>query len=116
MQYILFLYGDEEAFHDKPHAEQERIVGEHMAFSQALSESGAMVSGNPLGRPSAGRIVRQRGGSQLVENGPFSDAKEQLGGYYIIEASDLDEALDWAAKCPAASDGAVEVRPIWSIE
>ncbi len=115
MQYLLFLYGDEDAFHSLPDEEQARIVGAHQAYAQALSEAGSMVAGNALAHPREGKIVRDRLGAAQAEDGPFTDAKEQLGGYYIIEADDLDEALDWASKCPAAETGTIEVRPVWRI-
>ncbi len=112
MRYMFMLYDDENKFHALSEAEQMKIVGEHMAYSEALKTSGAMVEGAPLDHTKDARRVR---GSR-VENGPFTDSKEQLGGYYVIEAKNLDAALDWAAKCPAASYGKIEVRPIWNIE
>lgn len=112
MRYMFMLYDDENKFHALSEGEQMKIVGEHMAYSQALKSAGAMVEGAPLDHTREARRVR--GGR--VENGPFTDSKEQLGGYYIIEAKDLDAALDWAAKCPAASYGRIEVRPVWNIE
>lgn len=112
MRYMFMLYDDENAFHALSEAEQMKVVGDHMAFSEALKNSGAMVEGNPLDHTRQARRVRGSG----VENGPFTDSKEQLGGYYVIEAKDLDEALSWAAKCPSASYGRIEVRPVWAIE
>jgi hypothetical protein len=82
------------------------------AYTQALREAGVMLSGNPLEPSKSGTTVRLRNGKRQVEDGPYADTKEQLGGYYIIEVADRDAALDWAARCPAAADGAVEVRPV----
>lgn len=112
MRYMFLLYDDESGFHGLPQAEQMKIVGEHMAYSEALRNAGAMVEGAPLDHTREARRVR----AGRVENGPFTDSKEQLGGYYVIEAKDLDAALDWAAKCPAASHGRVEVRPLWQMD
>ena len=112
MRYMFMLYEDENGFHGMPEAEQMKIVGEHMAYSEALRGCGAMVEGAPLDHSRAARRIR--GGR--VENGPFTDSKEQLGGYYVIEAEDLDAALEWASKCPAATYGRVEVRPLWRMD
>ena len=111
MRYIFMLYDDENKFHALSEAEQMKIVSEHMAYSEALRSSGAMVEGAPLDHTRQARRVR----GNRIENGPFTDSKEQLGGYYVIEAKDLDAALDWAAKCPAATYGRVEVRPLFII-
>ncbi len=111
MRYMFMLYDDEDAFHGLPQAEQMKVIGEHMAFSEALRKSGAMVEGAPLEHTREARRIRDG----RIENGPFTDSKEQLGGYYVIEAPNLDAALDWAAKCPGASYGRIEVRPIWKM-
>jgi hypothetical protein len=111
MRYIFLLFDDENAFHSSSEADQMKIVGEHMAFSSALKNAGAMVEGAPLDHSRAGRRIR----GDKIENGPFTDSKEQIGGYYVVEAKDLDAALDWAARCPSASYGRIEVRPVWNI-
>ena len=112
MRYMFMLYDDENAFEALPSAEKAACIGQHMAYSEALKKAGAFVEGEPLDHTRNARRVR----GAHVENGPFTDSKEQLGGYYVVEAKDLDEALDWAAKCPGASYGRVEVRPVWKIE
>jgi hypothetical protein len=113
MRYMFMLYdSDANDFHSLSEAEQMKIVGEHMAFSEALRNAGAMVEGAPLDHTRNARRVR----GVCVENGPFADSKEQIGGYYVIEAKDLDAALEWAARCPSAAYGRVEVRPVWAIE
>ncbi len=111
MRYMFMLYDDENAFHAMSEAEQMKIVGEHMAFSRALRDAAAMVDGAPLDHSRAGRRIR----GDKIEDGPFTDSKEQIGGYYVVEAKDLDAALDWAARCPSASYGRIEVRPVWNI-
>jgi hypothetical protein len=82
------------------------------AFVGALQQSGIVVNGDGLQPPHTATTLRIRDGKRVVQDGPFADTKEQLGGYFIIEVPDLDAALDWAAKSPAASGGSVEVRPV----
>lgn len=115
MKYMLFLFEDESKFDSLSKEEQGRIVGEHMDYSAALAKAGAMVSGNPLEHTRTSKRIRLVDGAPRVEDGPFTDSKEQLGGYYIIDAANLDDALEWAAKCPAAHYGSIEVRPIWEM-
>lgn len=112
MKYMFLIYDNEDAFHALSQTEQMKIVGEHMAFTEALRQAGAVIEGAPLDHSRVGRRVR----GDRIENGPFTDSKEQLGGYYLIEAKDLDAALEWAARCPSATYGAVEVRPMQSWE
>lgn len=115
MQFAFLLYDDEDAFAAASEAEQRDVVGKHMAYSQALRGAGAYIAGAPLDHTRASKRVSSPEGRVRVEDGPFTDAKEQIGGYYLIEARDLDAALDWAARCPAASYGRIEVRPVWVI-
>ena len=81
-------------------------------MSQALAQSGIMKGGHGLQLPETGTTVRLRDGKRHVQDGPYADSKEQLGGYFILDVPDLDVALDWAARCPAAPDGSVEIRPV----
>ncbi len=112
MRYMFLIYDDEDEWDAKPDAEKMAVIGEHMAYSDALRKVDAYVAGAPLEHSRVGRrIIGER-----IDNGPFADSKEQLGGYYMIEADNLDAALDWAARCPAASYGRIEVRPLWNIE
>lgn len=111
MKYMFLLYDDENAWDDMAEEKRNEIFGAYFAYTDALRGAGAMISGEPLVPSREGKRTR---GAQ-VEDGPFADGKEQLGGYYLIEAKDLDEALDWAARCPCASIGHVEVRPVWEI-
>lgn len=82
------------------------------AYTKAMLDAGVMRSGNALTGPHTATVVRIRDGKREVHDGPYIDSREQLGGYYVIETANLDEALQWAARNPAASNGAVEVRPI----
>lgn len=113
MQYMLMIYGDEATMGKMTQKDGEQMMAAYRAYAEALAKAGAMVGGNRL-RPTAdGTCVRVAGGKTEVLNGPYAETREQLGGYYLIEAKDLDAALSWAARCPGASHGTVEVRPVW---
>jgi hypothetical protein len=116
MQYLLMLYGDESMWGKMTKEQQEQGLAAYMAYIEALKAAGALVGSNRL-QPSATATTVRAGanGKTQVLDGPFPDSKEQLGGYFLIEAPDLDAALGWAAKCPGASHGIVEVRAIWAM-
>jgi hypothetical protein len=82
------------------------------AYYRALVDAGVYVGGAPREAPAAGATVRVHGGQRRVQDGPYADTKEQLGGQIILEVASLDDALDWAARCPTAATGAIEVRPV----
>jgi hypothetical protein len=86
-----------------------------MAYTEALNKAGVRVGSNRLRPTSEATTVRVPNGKKNVVNGPFAETKEQLAGYYLIEAPDLDAALSWAARCPGAAHGAIEVRPVWTV-
>ena len=90
---------------------KEAYWGAYRAYTKALADAGVMVGGAGLQPPQTATIVRQRDGKRQVQDGPYAEAKEQLGGYYVVNVPDLDTALEWASRCPASSTGAVEVRP-----
>jgi hypothetical protein len=90
-------------------------VAAYGAFSEALTKAGVLKGSNRLQPSSATTTVRVVDGKSQVLDGPYADSKEQLGGYYLIDVPDLDAAISWAARCPGASHGVVEVRPIWSM-
>ena len=115
MQYLLLLYAQESGWTNMSKAEQEQGIAAYMAYTQALTTAGALRGSNRLQPISAATTVRNVDGKAQVLDGPYVDSKEQLGGYYLIEAADLDAALAWAARCPGASHGVVEVRPVWSM-
>ncbi len=112
MQYMILTYETEAAFAARANEHQAAYWGAWQAYSQALVEAGVMVGGNALQTPFSGTTVRLKDGDRTVQDGPYADTKEQLGGYFILDVADLDVALDWAARCPAATGGAVEVRPV----
>jgi hypothetical protein len=115
MQYLLMLYVNEGGWTKLSKAEQEQGVAAYRAYTEALTKAGALAGANRLQPSTAATTVRMANGKSQVLDGPYADSKEQLGGYYLIDVADLDAALAWAARCPAASHGAVEVRPIWSM-
>lgn len=112
MNHMLLIYetADDFAARTDP-ARRDGLFGAYRAYTQALTDAGVFVGGAPLQPPDQAAVVRQRDGRRQVQDGPFAEAKEQLGGYYIIDVASLDQALEWAARCPATSYGAVEVRP-----
>jgi hypothetical protein len=112
MQYLLLIYGHEDQFDKMSPAEQKKIDQEYMEFSKSIAGSGHMRGGNELDRISKAKTVRVRQGKRSVLDGPFAETKEQLGGYYLVEAKDFDEALVLAARIPSARWGSIEVRPI----
>ncbi len=111
MKYLFLLYNDEDGWEALSSEEKTEVVGAYMAYTEALQKAGAHIASDPLDHSQNGKRVL----ASSVEDGPFADGKEQLGGYYLIEASNLDDALDWAARCPCAAAGHVEVRPIWNL-
>ncbi|HZY73014.1 MAG TPA: YciI family protein [Edaphobacter sp.] len=115
MQYVLMNYVNEAGFDALTKGQQEQRVAAFMAYSEALTKAGIVKGSNRLQRSSAATTVRVANGKSQVLDGPFADSKEQLGGFFIIDVPDLDAALSWAARCPAASFGAVEVRPLWEM-
>jgi hypothetical protein len=113
MQFALLIFESPEAFAARNNNdENDPYLGAWRAYHKALVEAGIFVGGNPLRGPETGTTVRLKEGKRHVQDGPFADTKEQLGGFTILELPSLDAALDWAARCPAASIGAVEVRPV----
>jgi hypothetical protein len=115
MQYLLTLYANESGWSNMSKIEQERGVAAYAAYGEALKAAGALQGLNRLQPISTATTVRNINGKPQVLDGPYVDSKEQLGGYYLIDVPDLDAALSWAARCPTASHGVVEVRPIWSM-
>ena len=112
MKYLLMIYADEKIWENYSEAERGKAFGEYMTFTQGIKDNGKYVGGNPLKPTSTATTVRVREGKQLVTDGPFAETKEQLGGYYLVEATDLDDAIKIAAKIPGARYGSIEVRPI----
>ena len=116
MQYLLLIYNNETEWNKLSESEWNKIFGEYMAFNKSIIASGNYVGGNRLDFTSKARTVRKRGGKRIVTDGPFAETKEQLGGYYLVEAKDLDEAIGLAERIPGAAYGSIEVRPIFPMK
>ncbi len=114
MKYLLLIYDDEKAWAKFSETEQQQAMGEYMQFTQQIKSSGQHVASAQLHPTSAATSVRVRNGKRLVTDGPFAETREQLGGYYLIEAKDLDEAITIAERIPSARSplGVIEVRPV----
>lgn len=115
MQYLLMLYSDESGWGKMTPAEQQQGYAAYMAYTEALKKASVYVGSNRLQPISSATTVKITNGKQQVLDGPFADSKEQLGGYYLIEAPDLDAAIGWAARCPGSGHGTIEVRPVWEM-
>jgi hypothetical protein len=113
MHYLLLIHSSEAAMRSAPPASIAQMHAAYMAYTEALITAGVMVGGNRLRPTSDTTTVRVVDGKTQVLDGPYAETKEQLAGYYLIDVPDLDAALSWAARCPGASTGALEVRPIW---
>jgi hypothetical protein len=111
MEYAILVYRDEsrDAEVDWP-----QVQADYDAYFKRAAEAGILHNGPRLGSSAATTTVKVRDGERLITDGPFIEAREQLGGIFVLECNDLDEALDWAALCPGATHGVVEVRPVWT--
>ena len=116
MQYLLLIYRDEKLLEKSSPAEMEGMMKEYADLSQAIVKSGHFRAGDALQPVRTATTVRVREGKTLTTDGPFAETKEQLAGYYLVEAKDLDEAIKIAARIPNAKDGAIEVRPIRAMQ
>ena len=112
MKYLLMIYGDEHGFDQMSEDERHAVYKEYDDFANDLAAKGQMVGGDELHPTSSATTVRVRDGERLVTDGPFAETKEQLGGYYVIDAADMDEALKIAERIPSARYGSIEVRPV----
>ncbi len=115
MQYLLLIYGDEAAMAAVTEANAGKMMAAYTAYTEAMAKAGVLEGGNRLRPTSAATTVRIANGKTAVLDGPYAETKEQLGGYYMINVPDLDAALSWAERCPGASTGVVEVRPVWAM-
>jgi hypothetical protein len=115
MQYMLLIYGDESGRAKASKTDREQMFAAYGAYTEALKKAGAMKHGDPLQSSSTASTVQVKDGKTKVLNGPYAESKEQLAGYYVIDVKDLDAALSWAAKCPGAQYGTMEVRPVMAM-
>jgi hypothetical protein len=111
MLYVLAIYESPDAFDARDGEERGAYMGAWQAYADALRHAGVLAGGKGLEPPSAATTVRFRDGERTVQDGPYADTKEQLGGFFILDVPDLDAALEWAARCPVYQGGGVEVRP-----
>ena len=112
MQYLLLLYANEGGWETLTKAQQEQGMAAYTAYTQALRKEGVLAGSNRLQPVATATTVRVVDGKSQVLDGPYAESKEQLGGYYLIDVPNLESALDWAARCPSAQDGSIEVRPV----
>ena len=115
MRYMLMINNNEAAMAAMPIEKTQQMSAAYGAYTEALKKSGAWLAGERLRPTQATTSVRIADGKTNVIDGPYADTKEQLAGFYMIEAADIDTAIEWAARCPAASTGTVELRPIWEM-
>jgi hypothetical protein len=112
MKYMLLIHQDEKAWEKLSESERTQIYGDYRQFTEQIMASGQFVAGDELHPTSSATSVRIRDGKQLVTDGPFAETREQLGGFYLVKANDLDEAIALAARIPSAKTGTIEVRPV----
>ncbi|MFC5607953.1 YciI family protein [Variovorax soli] len=114
MEYMVMFYETQEDFARRNGPQAQAQFASWVAYINAMQQAGVMRAGNGLQGPMTGTTLRVRGDKRQVQDGPFADTKEQLGGYVLLDVADLDAALEWAARAPCASTGGVELRPLFS--
>jgi hypothetical protein len=112
MEFLALIHSEEGPWERMSDDERASAYEEYVEFGRAAGAAGVLVDGNELGPTASATTVRIRDGKQLVTDGPYAEVKEALGGYYILDCASFDDALDWAARIPAAAYGAIEVRPV----
>ncbi|MDI9237346.1 YciI family protein [Lysobacter sp. LF1] len=112
MKYVCLIYDEEKVFDEMPKQQIDSILGEYFALTDSLTQGGQMVAAEALQSVSTATVVRVRNGRLSTTDGPYAETKEQLGGFYLIDAKDLDEAIRIAGRIPSARWGSIEVRPI----
>jgi hypothetical protein len=116
MKYLLTIYTDESGFANATPQDIQQVMAAYEKFGRDASEAGVMLGGEGLQPSSTATTVRVRDGETITSDGPFAETREQLGGYYLLDCRDLDEALSWAARIPGAATGTIEVRPVMDYE
>ena len=115
MRYLCLIYSNEQAEAARSEAEMNEVMAAYGAFTVDIQSRGVMQSGEALHPTSTATTVRVRDGEVLTSDGPFAETKEQLGGFYLVDCKDLDEAIEVASRIPGAQHGSIEVRPIWEM-
>ena len=116
MKYLCLIYDDEAKMATMTEDDAKAFMGEYFAFTEGIKNSGHYVGGEALKPVNTATTVRMRNGKMSTTDGPFAETKEQLGGFYILDCKDLDEAIELAAKIPAAKEGSVEIRPVMEFD
>ena len=112
MEYLILIYADESRYETMPEGQMASLMADFASYTQALEAAGVLRGGAELAPVGSATSVRVHNGKPVITDGPFAETKEQLGGYYLLDCAHLDEALAWAGRCPAASLGTIEVRPV----
>jgi hypothetical protein len=116
MQVMMMILGDEAAWAAMPAPAQAEVMGAYRAYVEALAAAGVMRGGERLRPATEAMTLRVREGRMTVLDGPYAETKEQLGGFFLLEVPDMDAAAQWAARCPGAAHGTIELRPVWVAE
>ena len=116
MQYLLTIYADESRWADATPEDGAQLMAAYEAFGREATEAGALRGGEGLQPTSTATTVRVRDGERMLTDGPFAETREQLGGYYLLECKDLDEAIEWTARIPNTNVGSSEIRPVMDYE
>jgi hypothetical protein len=116
MKYLCTIYGDESQMTSATPEQGNQMMAAYNAFTTEVTDAGALLGGEGLQPTTTATTVRVRDGERLLTDGPFAETKEQLGGFYLLECQNLDEAIEWASKIPGAAFGSVEVRPVMNYE
>jgi hypothetical protein len=114
MKYMLLMYWNQSEVPESTPEEQQKAQRAWMDYNKEAKAAGVLVDANGLAPAASATTVRVRDGKTLTTDGPFAETHEQMGGYYVMDCADLDEAIGWAAKIPAAKTGSIEIRPLWS--
>ena len=115
MDYLLMIYSDETQWPKMSKEQQQQGIAAYTAYTEALKKASIYKGSNRLAPTASATTVHVANGKPKVLDGPYADSKEQLAGYYMIDVADLDAAISWASRCPGASHGNVEVRPLWGM-
>ena len=115
MRYLLLIYSEESA-DLQPQDVMDQVMADYMEYSKAVADAGVVQGGDALQGSQTATSVRVKDGERIVTDGPFAETREVLGGYYLIDVPDLDAAIEWAARCPGAKYGTMEVRPIMEFD
>ena len=113
MKYLCLIYADEAIWASLPKSEEEKTMAEYRAYGESIKTSGHWLSGFRLHNVDSATTIRVRNGKMSTTDGPFAETKEQLGGFYLIEAKDLNDAINVASRIPGTRHGSIEVRPVW---